>query len=378
VTSSVPRRQLLRLAALAGAGAFLTGCRRGLVLRDERDLATAALTDARAGTEWARRATATPGAHEATPQPAPVARALGIDTDVSLTANDDFYTMKYNPSPPPAVDAAAWRLEIAGLTASPVALSLADLTALPATTVMRTLECISNPAGGSLIGNAVWRGVALGDVLASVGPVAAGRYLRLESADGYHTGVPVELAVDPRSYLVFEMNGAPLPAAHGFPVRCLFPGRYGQKQPKWLTRITVQDQPHVGHWERQGWSDTAAIQVNGRIDGVTRPARPGDPVVARGIAFADTSGVARVDMVVDSRSEEPVTVLRRAPAPFSDLVWAEWSWTWSDPPSGAHVLQARARDGAGFAQRNQRRNLLFSTFPDGTSDMHQVSVQIGR
>jgi DMSO/TMAO reductase YedYZ molybdopterin-dependent catalytic subunit len=376
VTRPVSRRQLLRLAATAGVGVVITGCRRGRVLTDERELATAALTDPRAATEYAHRATDTPPAQKSTPHPAPSAQALGIDSDLALTANEDFYTMKYNPSPPPEVDAAAWRLAVDGAVATPLSLTLADLQALRVDTLMRTLECISNPAGGTLIGNAVWRGVRLAEVLAAAGVQSAGQNLKLTSYDGYHTGIPLALAQDERSYLVFEMNGEPLPAAHGFPLRCLFPGRYGQKQPKWLTGITLQAQPHPGHWEKQGWSDTAVIRVNSRIDAATRPDAPGEPVVVRGIAFSDDSGIAGVELIIDKSESFPATLLRRAPEPFTPLVWTEWEWTWPDPPPGNHVIQAKAKSGAGIAQNNPRKNLLSGTFPDGTSDMVQVSVQV--
>lgn len=370
------RRDLLRLAALGGGGVFITGCRQGLVLRDERDLATAALTDARAGTEWARRATDTPSAKKSTPHPAPSARELGVDSDLRLTANEDFYTMKFHPSAPPVIDPATWRLVVDGLVATPLALSLADLRALSVVTVMRTLECISNPAGGTLIGNAVWRGVRLAEVLQSAQVEPEGKFLQLTSADEYHTGIPVDLAQDEASLVVFEMNGVPLPAEHGFPLRCLFPGRYGQKQPKWLTGITLQAEPHQGHWEKQGWSDTAEIRVNSRIDSATRPKAAGEPVVVRGIAFSDASGIASVELIVDRKDAFAATLLRQAPVPFTKLTWTEWEWTWTDPPAGNHVIQAKARDGDGIAQNNPRKNLLAGTFPDGTSDMVQVSVQV--
>jgi hypothetical protein len=169
------------------------------------------------------------------------------------------------------------------------------------------------------------------------------------------------------------MNGEPLPAKHGFPIRCLFPGRYGQKQPKWLTGITVRRERHVGHWEAQGWSDEAPIRINSRIDGPRGGATVAAPVAVHGIAFSGLSGVVRVELVVNDRETHPAT-LRRAPAPYTDLVWTEWSWTWRDAPAGNHRLLARARDGSGRSQSRPRGELLSGTFPDGTSAMHQVRL----
>lgn len=372
---SVSRRRLFRLAALAAPSVAVpglaAGCRRGIVLDDIsqldqlEDRALAATLAAQATAEAERL-----GIGVATPVAAPRARDLGFDTDIGLTANDAFYIMKYGTIP--QVDAASFRLAIGGEVARPVELALDDLRALPSATFMRTLECISNPAGGTLIGNAVWTGVAMADVLRLAGQPSAGE-LKLESADRYHTGVPLDLAMDARSYLVYEMNGAPLPAEHGFPVRCLFPGRYGQKQPKWLTRITVQRERHPGHWEAQGWSDTAEIRINSRFDAPRDHATVTAPVTVRGIAFSDPSGVAKVELVVDNK-RTVAAVLRRAPGPDRDLVWTEWVWTWDDPAPGNHVLLARAADGSGRRQSRAREHVLGGTFPDGTTDMHKIGL----
>jgi hypothetical protein len=223
------------------------------------------------------------------------------------------------------------------------------------------------------VGNATWRGVRLVDVLELAGVDPSAPEFKLESADKYHTGITMELARDPRSVLVFEMNGEPLPAKHGFPLRCLFPGRYGQKQPKWLTSITVQTERHRGHWEGQGWSDTAPIQINSRFDSPARRATVQPPVVVRGIAFADLSGVASVQIIVDD-GERFEAELAKAPSPFTDLVWTEWEWVWEDPAPGNHTLLARASDGNGLSQSRPRDQLLGGTFPDGTTTMDKLNL----
>jgi len=380
------RRRLLRLAAVSATGVAITGCRRGVILKDLSDAELAKLGDPTRAAEIVGQATraaaeraaggasarshAAPATAGPTPTP-PLARGLGLATDIALTPNDDFYVMKYGTIPD--VSAGDFRLQIAGRVRRDVHLSLADIRALPSATLLRTLECISNPAGGGLIGNAVWTGARFADVLGLAGPEPGATELKLESADRYHTGVPLDLALDERSYLVYAMNGMPLPREHGFPARCLFPGRYGQKQPKWLTRITVQTARHAGHWEGQGWSDTAEIRVNSRVDAPRDHATARGSVTVGGIAFSGLSGVARVELVIDdTRTVE--AVMTKAPAPFADLVWTEWSWTWDDPPPGNHVILARAVDGDGRAQHRVRENVLGGTFPDGTSEMHRVRV----
>ncbi len=365
---SLSRRRLLGLAALASAGSA-GGC-RGVILDDAADIE--GLADRELAADLAAQATAVARRRGiVVPTPGPRARDFGIDTDIALTPADAFYVMKYGTVP--AVDADAFRLRIDGAVARPVDLTLDDLRALPAVTLMRTLECISNPAGGTLIGNAVWGGVPFADVLRLAAPDPGAAELKLTSADGYHTGVPVSLATDPRAYLALTMNGAPLTAEHGFPARCLFPGRYGQKQPKWLTGITVQRARHAGHWESQGWSETAEIRINARMDAPRDHATVRAPVTLRGVAFSDLSGVAAVELVIGNRTVGPAA-LRRAPEPYRDLTWTEWEWVWRDPPPGNHVVLVRAADGAGRRQHRAREHVLGGTFPDGTSEMHRVRL----
>src|SRR5690606_36573230 len=109
------------------------------------------------------------------------------------------------------------------------------------------------------------------------------------------------LAQDPRSLLVYEMNGEPLPADHGFPLRCLWPGRYGQKQPKWLTRIELVAEPTLGYWESQGWSNEAIIRPNSQIRAPeTFVTLPPEPIRVSGFAFANRTGVAKVEVSTDN------------------------------------------------------------------------------
>jgi DMSO/TMAO reductase YedYZ molybdopterin-dependent catalytic subunit len=248
-----------------------------------------------------------------------------------------------------------------------------ELRAMPSVLTMRTLECIGNPVGGSLIGNAIWRGVSFGELLrkAGVRETQAKRVI-MASADGYETSVPVETAVHSDSLLVYEMNGVPLPAAHGFPVRVLFPGRYGQKQPKWLSDVELSDNVnHRGIWERKGWSDDAFVQVNSRIE-MPRSGVPLDPGEQRisGVAFAGARPVTMVEVLANG-SVIGTAELTQASSP---LVWTQWSFPWSSPP-GQYDLEARASDGGGKRQEPSR-GFLESVFPEGTSSMHRVRIRI--
>lgn len=353
------RRDVIRLGLLAAVTPLLEACGRSLGL---------------------------PGAAELAPQtPDHTLAALKADglvlpgdvldllraSSVRVTPNGAFYEQTYDRVP--TVDASKWRLRLSGLVERPLDIGYDELRALPSVLSMRTLECIGNPVGGSLIGNAVWRGVSFGELLrrAGVRSEKAKRAI-MASADGYETSVPVETALHPDSLLVYEMNGVPLPAAHGYPLRVLFPGRYGQKQPKWLTEVQISDNVnHRGIWERKGWSDDAFVQVNSRIE----MPRSGLPLEAgeqriTGVAFGGARPVTMVEVLANGVVIGTAELTQAS----SSLVWTQWSFPWNGAP-GQWDLEARATDSAGKRQE-PGKGFLESVFPEGTSAMHRVRIRI--
>lgn len=314
---------------------------------------------------------------EPAPWPSVVRGSDGILVTSPLTR---FYETRYrNANPRPEIDAADWQLTIDGWVQYPQALSLEDIAALDQVEVMRTLECISNPVGGTLIGNTTWRGVKLADVLALAGIQTGAREVKMLAADGYDTSIPLALAQHADALLVFEMDGAPLSVKHGYPLRVLLPGCYGQKQPKWITGIEVITDEFLGYWEQRGWSNEASVQINSQIWEPAPLSRvSGSTATISGIAFADESGVSRVEISTDDGvTWQPVELI---PGP-SSLVWTEWRYEWVLPPvteSTPFEIAVRAVDGNGVTQRRAANDagLLNSTFPDGTSDIHRTVVTV--
>jgi DMSO/TMAO reductase YedYZ molybdopterin-dependent catalytic subunit len=290
---------------------------------------------------------------------------------VTITPIDDFFTYTHHPQPPPVIT--DYQLTISGQVRNELNLSLDQLVAMPAMEDMRTLECISNPVGGKLISNAVWRGVPTAHLLELAGVMPRAIELKFECADGYHTSVPVELAMDPRSILVYWINDAPLPEKHGYPLRALWPGRYGQKQPKWITGMELISEPHLGHWESQGWSNDAVIVPYSRIDQPKKRDVVQLPTIITGVAFANQSGVTRVDVSVDDGANWHEAKLVRGP---STLVWVEWYYNWLDAQSGSYVIRSRVTDGDGRVQRIGNNRLPGGVKPDGTDVQHAVAVTV--
>ena len=164
-----------------------------------------------------------------------------------VTPTRDFYLVSKNAFDP-QVDGRRWKLEVAGLVDNSLSLSYDDIKALPSVEQYATLACISNEVGGDLIGNALWRGVRLKDVLEKAGLKQGVVDIVLRASDDYADSIPLDRAMADGTLLVYEMNGEPLTSEHGFPLRLLVPGIYGMKNVKWITRIEAVDFDFKGYW----------------------------------------------------------------------------------------------------------------------------------
>ena len=148
-------------------------------------------------------------------------------TDPYITPNENFYRIDTALSFP-RVDRDTWKLRVHGLVERESLFSMDDLQALPQVERIITLCCVSNVVGGPLIGNAVWRGVLLKDVLELCGLKSNAEQVFSTSLDGWTSGFPVSAAMDGRDALIaIGMNGEPLPLRHGYPARLVVPGLYG-------------------------------------------------------------------------------------------------------------------------------------------------------
>ena len=104
-----------------------------------------------------------------------------------------------------------------------------------------------------LISNALWKGLALRDLLDQAAPLLHAARVRLHGVDNYTDTIPLEKAMDPATLLAYKMNGVRLPHRHGYPLRVIVPGYFGEKHVKWLTRIELTEATAKGFYENQGW-----------------------------------------------------------------------------------------------------------------------------
>ncbi len=284
-----------------------------------------------------------------------------------ITPVKDHYVVSKN-FVDPRVDGARWKLKLHGLVDHPLELGLSDLRSLPSVTRSTTLICISNEVGGHLVGNSLWTGVPMRDLLEMAGVRAGATHLVLRAADNYADSFPLDVGRRDGTMVAYLQDGEPLVRAHGFPARVLAPGLYGMKNVKWLMDIEVVDRDFTGYWEQRGWSQKAVVQTMSRIDTPTATVLGGDAAIG-GIAFAGLRGVKAVQVSVDGgKSWQPAT-LRPADNPYS---WTLWGFEWQAGPGEYDVL-VRAVDGRGQLQTARRSQPL----PDGATGYQQVKVRVG-
>lgn len=288
-----------------------------------------------------------------------------------ITPNSEHYVVTQN-AIDPSVDINVWRLEINGLVGQSGVYTYDELISLPSTSRAVTLECISNSisVASRLMSTAVWQGVPLKTLLdRHGGALPNARYIAFYGVDGYSTSLPLDevLAVDP--FVAWRMNGAELPARHGFPLRVLIPGRYGEENPKWLTRIELTDSFVGGIYADQGWYN-GPLYTMSRIDRPTGHVPFGQPINVGGIAFAGPRGIQKVEVSTDNGLTWNTTTLQ---PPISPDAWTFWTWQWTPTLPGTYTLYSRATDGTGATQTSSVRGAV----PHASTGYHHVKVQVG-
>jgi DMSO/TMAO reductase YedYZ molybdopterin-dependent catalytic subunit len=285
----------------------------------------------------------------------------------------------------PEVDAANWTLEVGGLVERPLSLSLDDLRGRPGVEVAVTMECagngrvhvephvVSQPWLLEAVGTARWRGVRVADVLSEAGVREDARDVLFTGLDrgveggeeqAYERSLPIGELVAGDALLAYEVNGVPLPPQHGFPLRLVVPGWYGMTSVKWLSRITLLDEPHDGyqmhhsyrvrhHEDEDGEPITTivprSLMVPPGIPEFLSRARvvEAGPCEIVGRAWSGSADVVGVDVSADGG--ETWAAAELGDAALGRWAWRSWRFVW-DAQHGEHELCCRARDAAGNEQ----------------------------
>jgi DMSO/TMAO reductase YedYZ molybdopterin-dependent catalytic subunit len=219
------------------------------------------------------------------------------------------------------------------------------------------------------VSTGTWTGVPLARVLERAG-------LKPEAIEVLVTGVdhgtpkdgpgdipfarslPREKALHEDTLLALEMNGEPLPPAHGAPVRLLVPMWYGMASVKWVGQIEAITEPFQGYYQKKRY-------IYDLADGATPPpvremrvksiivtpaegetVRPGRTIV-RGKAWSGNGEIVKVEVALDGADTWQPATLLESPGPYA---WREWEWEWQAADPGRHALRARATDSTGARQ----------------------------
>ena len=302
------------------------------------------------------------------------------DTITPITPTELFYTVTKNVVDP-EVDRDLWRLEIGGNVNDPKTYSFDDLQDFEQIDQETTLMCISNNVGSGLFGNANWRGVRLRDLLNASGVQEGAVEVLVSGADAYSDTFAIEKAMAEETLVVYQINGEPLPRKHGYPVRIIVPGLYGEKNIKWVTRVEVVDHDAKGFYEKQGWGPNFVPKVRSDVFApflardqrqktrgqwiIRDQYRVNDAIELKGRAFAPDQGIGSVEVSTDNgETWNPAELYY----PGTEITWALWSYTWRPTTAGEYVVIPRCTSRTGEQQPSESQR----TVPDGAQGYHKV------
>lgn len=280
----------------------------------------------------------------------------------------------------PMLDAATYALELRGIDDALISLTLDALRDMPQHAVVVTMECAGNdrlglrplpagePWGSGAVSTAQWSGVRVRDVLAMLPSRSGAVEVLAEGADRgprddsetaapvhFARGLPLEVALQTDTLLALDMNGEPLAAAHGAPVRLVVPGWYGMANVKWLTTLSLRTTPFDGYFQTRRY----VYDVDGHTAPVTRVrvksmitspvdggAHRADITHVSGWAWSGFGRITRVEVATSGGDDWQDATLSEPQGPWA---WTPWSLPWS-APLGRSALRSRATDASGAVQ----------------------------
>ena len=321
-----------------------------------------------------------------------------------ITDNAVFFKRNQGQIMDAPIELSNWKLTVAGLVNNQLSLTFEEVNRLSRVEVADTLECsgnsrslLKNKASGNPwtiggVGNAVWGGARLKDVLDLSGLKDDARHVSFEGLDKplgragikFIRSIPIDKAMS-STLLAYEMNGQPLPVEHGYPLRALALGWTGANCVKWLHRIEVLDQPYQGFFMDkvyrvfQKGEDPKSGEVVKDIQVKSIIVEPeNDQVIIagivpiRGAAYAGEAGIEKVEVSVDHGvSWHPATLIG-IEQPYS---WRHWEFLWEVNAGGDYTIMARATDTAG---RLQPETAYWNALGYGNNGVqeHGVTVRI--
>ena len=334
-------------------------------------------------------------------------RPLNAETPIPwlrswITANSVFFDRNQSEIPPENISLKAWRLRIDGEVTMPLDITFEQILRMPKAIVSNTLECSGNgralltekatgnpwTIGG--VGNAVFGGVWLKDILNRAQPSLKTKHVAFEGLDKplgsagvkFILSIPFDKAMS-SSLLAYEMNGEPLPLKHGYPLRALALGWTGANCVKWLQRITLLDRPFEGFfmdkvyrvYQKGKAPESGEVVTSLKLKSIiTQPlhddALPAGPVTILGAAYGGEEEIKVVDITVDGgRSWKKAEFI----GPHERYAWRQWQYVWHVEKEGAYTIMARAADVQG---RQQPMNASWNVLGYGNNGVHEHGITV--
>jgi DMSO/TMAO reductase YedYZ molybdopterin-dependent catalytic subunit len=306
-----------------------------------------------------------------------------------LIPTDSFFVRNHFPSPD--LDAREWKLRVNGAIERPIELDLDSIKAMRSTTFTAVVECAGNgrvyyvpPKEGlqwqnGAVGNAAWTGVLLREILEMAGVRGTAREVLLVGADSgvvdtnkktaspgpiaFARSLPLEKAIADSTILAYSMNEEPLTRDHGYPLRAVVGGWFGMAWVKWITHITVAEQPFLGYdyfrWERSLGEPRlvplAEMEVKAQIAHPVQGAHliAGQPYRIFGAAWSGEAAIRQVQVCTgDGKGWREGRLLETE----RSFAWRFWECMWTPEQLGRYILRCRAIDGAGRVQPDLQRS----------------------
>lgn len=362
----VERRSFLRLAVVTGGIALVAGF-GAKILNSTATVVSEVRKKITLPTPATVAAPVPPGASLDIPGISPI-----------VTPNATFYRID-TALQVPSIDSDTWTLKVTGMVENEIEIDFKELLAKPLEQHYLTLTCVSNDVGGDLIGNALWLGWPIRDLLLEAVPKPGADMVLSTSIDGFTAGTPLSVLQDAntQSLLAVGMNGVPLPLEHGFPVRMVVPGLYGYvSATKWVVELNVTTFAKAqGFWTPRGWSARGPAKLESRIDtpvsgSSVRPSTVPDSgmIPIAGVAWCQHVGVSKVEVQIDKGSWHAATLADS----ISADTWRQWVYQWK-PTKGRHRITVRATNANGERQPQA----YMPPAPNGAEGWHSIDVNVG-
>jgi len=274
--------------------------------------------------------------------------------------SENFYTVD-TASTPPRIDKEEWTLSVTGAVEEEVELTFADIDEMETVTEPLTLRCVGESLNGQKMDTAVWTGTPIDPILEMADVDSGCGCVMLRSTDGFYEEFPLEALRD--GLLAYGMNGEELPPEHGYPVRALVPGHWGEVNVKWLDEVEILNEEATGYWEERGWQGTGPVNTVAKLHHM-----PDDDNYVGGHAYAGTRGIQAVEVSTDGGDTWTEAELTD-PLPGED-VWRQWRHEL--PGSGTYDVVVRAVDGNGDVQTSEQS----SPAPSGATGWVSRTVEV--